>query len=170
MKQFCSRSLLIFFLTVFVLISGSCRKNDVNLPISPFSDTTWNNTVEDILTYEGDDYTTYNSVYGGLCYTYPKSYENRQGTIKYMLDEEEHLKCIAFTFSAEDEQELFRFYESLEESINAKINFETDKTTNSGHIWYRKEGNVVLSLMITSDLKALQYSYLHPDVSSKADD
>lgn len=170
MKQFHSRSFSILLLIVFVLISFGCGKDIETTPVSPFSDATWDDTAKEILAYEGDDCTTYDSVYGGLCYTYPKTYEGRQGTIKYMLDEEECLKSIAFTFSAENEQDLYGFFELIEESINTKTPFDTDKSTGSGHIWYRKEGNIVLSLMITSDLKALQYAYLHPDVSSKADD
>lgn len=139
MKQFHLRSLSIFLLTAFALFISSCGKTDTNLPVSPFSDATWDDTAEDILLYEGDDYVTYDSVYGGLCYTYPKTYEDHAGTIKYMLDEEERLKSIAFTFSAEDEQDLYSFYELIEESVNTKTPFESDKTTNSGHIWYRKE-------------------------------
>lgn len=170
MKQFHLRALSLFLSAILVLFSGGCGKAPANIPVSPFSDADWTCTAEDILSFEGDDFTTYDSVYGGLCYTYPKVYEDHQGTIKYMLDEEGQLKCIAFTFSAEEEQELYSFYELVEESVNAKIPFETDKAANSGHIWYRQEGNIILSLMITSDLKALQYSYLHPDVSSKAGD
>ena len=86
-----------------------------------------------------------------------------------MLDEENRLKSIAFACPFEAEQELYNFYGLLEESINAENPNETSQTTNSGHIWYREEGNIVLSLMVTSDLKALQCAYLHPDVSSKAE-
>ncbi len=170
MKQLHPRYLSLLLPAAILAFSlFGCGQNSSVSPASPFSDINWDNTIEEIKKYEGSDYTTYASVYGGLCYTYPKAFENHQGTIKYMLDEENRLKSIAFACPFEAEQELYNFYGLLEESINAENPNETSQTTNSGHIWYREEGNIVLSLMVTSDLKALQCAYLHPDVSSKAE-
>lgn len=148
-----------------ILLLTGCGSNNPPAPASPFSDVSWNHTQEDIIAYEGEGYSTYDSVYGGICYTYPKVYQDRQGTIKYMFDEQERLMSIAWTYSAEEEQELFDFYDFIEGNVNT-LTSETDITSNAGHVWYREEGNIVLSLMITSDLKALQYAYLHPDVSN----
>lgn len=148
-----------------LLLLGGCGKSNSPAPASPFSDAAWNYTAEDIIAYEGDGYTTYDSVYGGVCYTYPKVYQERQGIIKYMFDEQERLMCIAWTCSAQEEQELFELYDSIEGTVNA-LTDETDVTSNAGHVWYREDGNIILSLMITSDLKALQYAYLHPDISN----
>lgn len=151
------------FPVLCILLLAGCGKD--NPPASPFSDISWNHTAEDIIAYEGDGYSTYDSVYGGICYTYPKDYQNRQGTIKYMFDEKGRLMSIAWAYSAEEEQELYDFYDFIEEDVNTLTN-ETEVTSNAGHVWHREEGNIVLSLMITSDLKALQYAYLHPDVSN----
>ncbi len=82
-----------------------------------------------------------------------------------MFDEKGRLMSIAWAYSAEEEQELYDFYDFIEEDVNTLTN-ETEVTSNAGHVWHREEGNIVLSLMITSDLKALQYAYLHPDVSN----
>ena len=90
-----------------------------------------------------------------------------------MFDGEERLMCIAWTCSADEEQELYNLYGLIEESVDASLNEEnpeTDSSSNAGRVWYREDGNIVLSLMITSDLKALQYAYLHPDVSSQPKD
>lgn len=160
------KRILFFFPVLLALILCGCGKQETPaVPVSPFSDSTWEYTVEDVLAYEGSNYTTYDSVYGGICYTYPKTYQNRPGTIKYMFDGEERLVCIAWTCAADEEQELYSFYDLIEESVNS-LTGETGSSSNAGRVWYRDNGNIVLSLMITSDLKALQYAYLHPDVSS----
>ncbi len=173
MKRTCSKSLLILLLSVLPLVLGGCKNTESAEAIAPFSDATWAYTREDILNCEGENYTTYDSVYGGICYTYPKTYGAYQGTIKYMLDEEDRLMCVAWAYSSEDEQELSSLYESISQSVNEQNGntaYETDTPSNYGNVWRRKEGNIILSTMITSDLKALQYAYLHPDVSSSGED
>ena len=156
---------VLLFLSLFGLLLSGCQSSGAAAPPSPFSDASWEYTVEDLLAYEGDSPVTYDSVYGGICYTYPKTWQERPGTIKYMYNQEERLMCIAWTCPAEEEQELYDLYDIIEESVNTRAG-GTDKTSNYGHVWYRDEGNIILSLMITSDLKALQYAYLHPEVSS----
>lgn len=169
---------LLLFVAVLILLSASLlfyfRKNTENIAaedisVSPFSDAVWQDTPENIIAAKGSNYTTYDSVYGGLCYTYPHDYENRRGTIKYMFNEEDRLVCVAWTYSSAEEQELYDLYHLIEESVAIQIANESDtidKASNTGHVWYRKDGNIILGLMITSDLKALQYSYLHPDISN----
>lgn len=167
------KSLLILLLSVLPLILGSCKNTESAKTIAPFSDATWEYTKENILSCEGKNYTTYDSVYGGICYTYPKTYGAYQGTIKYMLDAEDRLMCIAWAYSSENEQELSTLYESIFQSVNEQNGdtaYATDKPTNYGNVWRRKEGNIILSAMITSDLKVLQYAYLHPDVSNNGED
>lgn len=161
-----SKRFFLFFPALLALVLCACGKEEnPAAPVSPFSDSTWEYTVEDILAYEGSEPATYDSVYGGICYTYPKPYQNRQGTIKYMFDDEERLMCVAWTCAADEEQELYDFYDLIEKDINSQTG-ETGSSSHAGRVWYRENGNIILSLMITSDLKAMQYAYLHPDVSS----
>ena len=115
------------FPVLCILLLAGCGKD--NPPASPFSDISWNHTAEDIIAYEGDGYSTYDSVYGGICYTYPKAYQDRQGTIKYMFDEKGCLMSIAWAYSAEEEQELYDFYDFIEEDVNTLTN-ETEVTSN----------------------------------------
>lgn len=82
-----------------------------------------------------------------------------------MFDDKERLMCVAWTCSADEEQELYDFYDLIEKDVNSQTG-ETGSSSNTGCVWYRENGNIILSLMITSDLKAMQYAYLHPDVSS----
>ena len=161
-----SKRFILLFPVLFALVLCACRKEESPAaPVSPFSDSTWEYTVEDILAYEGSSPETYDSVYGGICYTYPKTYQEHQGTIKYMFDDKERLMCIAWACSADEAQELYDFYDLIEKDVNSQTG-ETGSSSNTGCVWYRENGNIILSLMITSDLKAMQYAYLHPDVSS----
>ena len=34
-------------------------------------------------------------------------------------------------------------------------------------VWYMESGNVVLTMVDTGEVKALQYTFLHPDVSQE---
>lgn len=158
---------LVILSCCLILLSG-CQETQA-AAVSPFSSATWEFTKEDILQAEGSDFTAYDSVYGGICYTYPKTYEGYEGTVKYMLDEQDRLMCIAWTYSAESDDELHALYNQLQANVSAQndtASQETEAATNYGNVWYREEGNIVISSMVTSSMKALQYAYLHPDVSS----
>ena len=96
-----SKRFILLFPVLFALVLCACRKEEnPAAPVSPFSDSTWEYTAEDVLAYEGSSPETYDSVYGGICYTYPKTYQEHQGTIKYMFDDKERLMCIAWACSA----------------------------------------------------------------------
>jgi len=136
----------------------------------PFTEMTWESTLDEIIAAEGENYSTYDSVYGGLCYTYPKEYLGLNGTIKYMLDENSTLACVAWTYTSTDEQALYSLYDEISASVNktfGESDYNPQNATNYGNVWYLKDGNIILSTMLTSSNKALQYAYLHPDVSSE---
>jgi len=158
---------------IFIVLAFtcSCRSSTPSSnTIAPFSDLNWNSTVDDILDSENVKHSTYDSVYGGLCYTYPKEYNGYKGTVKYMLNEEEELMAIAWTYSSENTQLLNALYDNIHDSISQKYGKsgqEAEGVNNYGDVWYLDEGNILLSLMLTSDVKALQYSYLNPKVSTE---
>ncbi len=145
----------VFLLEVLVCLlftaTGLCAcgaSGDGHPADCPFSHMTWTCSVSDVVAEEGEEHGSYDSVYGGVCYTYPKEFEGRAGTVKYMFDGDEQLAAIA------------RYGES---------GYSAGHQTNYGGVWYRDSGDIILSAMITSELKALQYSYLSPAVSHAAD-
>lgn len=139
-------------------------------PVSPISEAAWASTVNDMMAVEGDSYSTYDSVYGGTTYSYPKEYLGREGTIKYMFDEKEELMCIAWAYGSDDENELYTLYDEINQSVNdvhGESGYNADShASNYGNVWYLKSGDIILSTMITSDNKALQYAYLNPVISN----
>jgi len=152
--------------------SGSNTETADTTPteIAPFSEATWTSSVNDISILEGNTASTYDSVYGGTTYSYPKEYNGKTGTIKYMFDDKEALMCIAWAYGSKDENELYALYDEINHSVNdlyGESHYNADSnTTNYGNVWHLDSGDIILSTMITSDNKALQYAYLNPAVSN----
>lgn len=83
----------VFLLEVLVCLlftaTGLCAcgaSGDGHPADCPFSHMTWTCSVSDVVAEEGEEHGSYDSVYGGVCYTYPKEFEGRAGTVKYMFD------------------------------------------------------------------------------------
>ena len=136
----------------------------------PFIELNWDSTIEDMTAAEGDGYSTYDSLYGGLCYTYPKEYEGCSGTVKYMFDGENRLMSVAWAYSAETAEELDALYKKINTSTIEKYGesgYDAGGVGNYGGVWYREKGDIILTTMSTAENKALQYAYLHPLVSHK---
>ena len=118
---------------------------------------------------EGTDHETYDSVYGGITYTYPKEYAGVSGTIKYMYDADEKLASIAWAYGSDDADELRGLYETIHSDLVAAhgdSGYNTEKGTNYGDVWYLEDGNIIISAMITDSQKALQYAYISPTQST----
>lgn len=139
---------------------------------APFTVLSWNASTEEMIAVEGGDYETYPSVYNGTTYTYPKQYLGKDGTVKYMFDQNGALMSAAWAFSSENIGILQDLYNEIEASVNTSFGesgYNADGSNsvgNYGNVWYLEQGDIVLSTMITSEVKALQYAYLHPSVSN----
>lgn len=139
----------------------------------PFSELTWKNSVSDMEKLEGTEHETYDSVYGGTTYTYPKEFEGVSGTVKYMYDAEGKLASIAWAYGSDDAEELRELYGSIHSdlvSAHGESGYNTQEDTNYGDVWYLKEGNIIVSAMITDSQKALQYAYISPSHSTPKED
>ena len=44
--------------------------------------------------------------------------------------------------------------------------YDANGVGNYGGVWYRENGDIILTTMVTTENKALQYAYLHPLVSN----
>lgn len=136
----------------------------------PLSDVALGSSLEDVIAAEGEDYTTYDSVYGGTTYTYPKTYQKADGTIKYMFDEEDELVCIAWAFNGnEDSDAMYDLYDTIHQEVEDKYGESGNATTgenNYGDRWQLDGGNIIISTMVTDSNKALQYAYLSSKVAS----
>lgn len=164
-------AILCILSTIAVSLTG-CGKtaDETRTPDCPFTTATWDATPEDVIELENSEHRTYESVYMGQTYTFSKEYLGRPGTIKYMFDDQDALKCVAWAYSGDinDLQSLQTLYDEIHSMLVEKYGesgYNTDAATSGGDVWYFETGNILVSTMITTDATALQYSYLHPDVS-----
>ena len=168
------KQIFIVFLCSFSLcFLSACNGSSDEIALTlncPFTEMNWNSTTEDILTAEGTNYTTYDSVYGGICYTYPKTFEGYEGTVKYMFNENEELMCVAWAYNGtDDEENLVSLYNMINDSVTniyGESGYAGNGVGNYGNVWYLESGDIILTTMFTSDNTALQYAYLHPSVSN----
>lgn len=172
MKQLHRLFSFLFVLTLFSAFAAGCQKKE---PECPFTTITWENTLEDIISLEGKEGETYDSVYGGMTYTYPKKYKEWDGTIKYMFNEEDKLVSLSWMYEAKDSEDLTDIYEQIHteaEDMLGKSGFKFNSEqfadlASPGDVWYLDTGNVILNSVDASDAKLLQYTFLHPDVSGE---
>lgn len=156
-----------------LLVTGTaagCSSEEADVSI-PFSDITWENSLDDIIAVEGDEYESYDSVYNGTTYSFPKTFDGIEGEVKYMFDDNDELMCIAWQCSTADASELENVYSDIHSDLEdtyGESGYNSDShSSNRGDVWYREEGDIVLSAVTTSTMNALLYSYLHPDVSNQ---
>lgn len=162
----------LFVLTLFAAFTTGCQKKAAECP---FTTITWENTLDDITALEGGEGETYDSVYDGITYTYPKEYHGLDGTIKYMFDGEDKLVSLSWMYEAESSDDLTEVYEQIHseaEDMLGKSGFKYNSEqfadlTSPGDVWYLETGNVILTTVDASDAKLLQYTFLHPDVSDE---
>lgn len=158
---------LAFMLTASLLTG--C-KNDIKTTVTPFTEMTWESTVDDVIAAEGDNYTTSDSVYKGITYSFPAEYADLNGSLAYMFDNNKELMSIAFSYSSDTAENLQTAYDKLckqIEEVHGKSSNDTKNPTTYGDVWYRDEGSIVLSAATTNTIHWLQYAYMNPQVSSK---
>lgn len=160
-------SLLLLTSITFSFTGCSSAAKEV---ICPFTEITWENTLEDVQAMEGKLQDSYYSSYKGTTYVYEKEYLGLSGTIKYMFDDEENLRSMAWLYLPESDEELEDVYADLVKQTNkiyGKSGFDSDMTTAKGEVWYLEGGNILIGVMSTGVNEAIQYQFFHPEVSSE---
>lgn len=153
---------------IMILLAGCGTPHEVNYSV-PFSSLTWGDSCEKMKEAESGDAETYESIYGGDTYVYPKEYQGYAGHIKYMYDKEGRLVSIAWLYSSENLEELQELYDRFHGQIveeHGESEYAAQHSTNYGDAWHLKGGDIVLSVMTTEEQRALQYCYMSPEVSS----
>lgn len=163
---------VLMILALFASMASGCQRKEVTCP---FTTITWNDTLDEIRELEGEPAESYDSVYGGTTYTFGKEYDGLKGTIKYMFNDEEKLVCLSWMYETDDSGDLKDVYDKLHSKAEDMLGksgykFKSDKfadMSTPGDVWYLDTGNVSLAAVDTSEVKAVQYTFLHPDVSEE---
>lgn len=166
LRQKLTASLLLLASVTLFLAGCTFTKRKVTCP---FTQITWESTLEDIQALEGELMDSYYSSYKGTTYVYEKEYLGLKGSIKYMFDDEGRLMSMAWLYLPGTAEELETVYADLVDQTNrlyGKSGFDSDMTTAKGEVWYLEEGNILIAVMSTGVNEAIQYQFFHPDVSS----
>ena len=142
-------------------------------PDCPFSELKWGSSVSDMEKLEGSDHTTEDSYYGGVAYVYPREYKSASGTVKYSFDDKENLAAIAWSYISDNDGEISTLYHSIRgDMVKAygESGYQPDQDTYFGDVWYRKDGNIIVSAVRTQDLKAVQVTFVSPKHSADESD
>lgn len=168
MKQLHTFVASLLLLTSIALTLTGCSSTAKEVTC-PFTEITWESTLEDIQALEGELLDSYYSSYKGTTYVYEKEYLGLSGSIKYMFDDEENLMSMAWLFLPESDEELEEVYADLVKQTSklyGKSGFDSDMTTAKGEVWYLEDGNILIGVMSTGINEAIQYQFFHPKVSS----
>ncbi len=157
---------LISSLIIISLLGCSSQKDGINCP---FTEMTWSSTAEDMIADEGKNYDTYDSIYKGLTYTYPKEYMGNMGMIKYMYDDSGKLCNVSWSYTGDTADSVLAVYRDVVEEMN-KLHGESkndDGVGNYGEIWVSEYGTVMANAVITNDVTVMQIAYMNPEVSKQ---
>lgn len=167
MKHSYRKALLLFTTLLFIICTQGCKK-DVQVITCPFTEITWDSSLEDIQETAGKLLETRDSVYDGKSYLYAKEYKGYDGTVYYIFDDKEALVSMAWGYAGTSTKELEdlkgKIYNELVETYG-ECNYDTE--LGGGSVWYTDGGNIVLFSIDTAEYKALQLNYVHPDVAEK---
>ena len=168
MKQFKKLICLTIILTLTVACLVACKKTkEIKCP---FTEITWENTLDDIKALGGKLNETVDSSYKGDTYDVKATYNGLDGIVQYMFDANDKLVCMAFNYTSDDAEDLNKVYKTLlaeTEDTYGESGYHYELATSGGHVWYSDNGNIILFYISTGEVKTIQYSYKHPDVSEK---
>ena len=168
MKYLSKKLVPSFLLILSLLLIGCSEKKEV--VTCPFTEITWENTLEEVQALSGELIESYPSSYKGTTYVYKKEYDGMEGTIKYMFDDKNQLKSMAWLYLPTSKDDLEKVYAELVSRTTkwyGDSGFDSDLVTAKGEVWYLEGGNVLIGVMSTGVNEAIQYQYFHPEVSSK---
>lgn len=165
--RYLNKTFCIILSAVFISFSlMGCSNKTVTCP---FTEITWDKTAEDVIAYEGENYTEGISNYKGDCYVYPKQYKDLDGSIQYMFDEEGQLGSVTWQTTFETADEVTDFYNQLNEELTdsyGKSGFDSDLYADlGGNVWYQKDGNIILMKSTVNEFLGIQLTYVSPDHS-----
>ena len=163
-----SITVTLFTLLVIVTALAGCSSKSAKINC-PFTDLSWEDAVEEMIALEGDGYDTYDSIYHGLTYTYPKEYLGKGGMIKYMYDDTGRLCNVSWSYTGVDAEELMTVYHAVVDEMT-KLHGKSkndDGVGNFGETWITDKGTVMANAVVTNDTKVMQIAYMSPEVSKQ---
>lgn len=162
--------ILLILTTAAALVLAGCgsKKSSINCP---FTELSWESTTDEMIAAEGNGYDTYDSIYKGLTYTYPKEYLGNEGMIKYMYDGNGTLCNVSWSYTGDSEESVMNVYDAVCAEMNS---LHGDSKSDDGignycEIWSSNGGTVMANAVITNDTKVMQIAYMSAAVSKQTE-
>ena len=135
----------------------------------PYTSLSWEDRVDDMTALEGANYETYDSIYHGMTYTYPKSYLDYGGVIKYMYDGDGKLCNVSWSYTGVSEDDVMEVYSAVCDAMSARYGGGTvdDGVGNLCEMWVLENETIMANAVITDDTKAMQIAFMNADVSQQ---
>lgn len=159
---------LVLAMTLCILTLTGCSSSLK----APFTEITWENTLEDVKKTEGELLETLDSGNGETTYCYAKSYKGIDGDAQYTFDKDGKLIYIAWQCSVDSSEELDDIYEAiLEETTNqyGDCDYTPPNFNSKANVWYMDKGNISILTISATDVNTLLYTFTHPDVAENPD-
>ena len=155
------KSVILLFLIAMCLFICSCGRS--KKAECPFTEITWENTLDEVLALEGEPLDSYPSTYSGTTYTFSKDFHDMSGTIKYMFDDNDRLMSMAWLYIPESKDDLENVYQTLcDETTQAygESGFDSDMGTAKGNvcIWKVETSLSVLCQQESTKLSSTSFS------------
>lgn len=133
----------------------------------PYSELNWASNVDDMIALEGDKYETYDSIYKGMTYTYPKAYLEKEGIIKYMYDGDGKLCNISWSYAGDTADDVLKVYRAVCDDTEKLHGGGSDDNGVGNYcmMWKRDEGTIMVNAVITNDTTVMQIAYMSAEVS-----
>ena len=129
------KSVILLFLIAMCLFICSCGQS--KKAECPFTEITWENTLDEVLALEGEPLDSYPSTYSGTTYIFSKDFHDMSGTIKYMFDDNDRLMSMAWLYIPESEDDLENVYQTLCDETTqtyGESGFDSDMGTAKGMV------------------------------------
>lgn len=159
---------MIIMATVLSFPGMGCGKSQ-NATNCPFSELGWDSTTEDMISLEGEGYDTYDSIYKGITYTYPRNYLDFPGMVKYMYDDNEILCNISWSYTGGSAEDISKTYDAVCSDMEKSFGKgnDDDGVGNRSRIWVTDSGTIMVSSVTTNDTNVMQIAFMRKEVSKQ---
>ena len=157
-----------FLVLIFALLFlfTACGQKDTVSTTVPFTEVTWDSSLDQICEAEGTNYEKSLSMAGGNNYIYPSQYLEYDGFIQYNIDDNDKLCGISWYYIGNDHATVNGIYEAIVKhtsSLLGQVEPIDSSNIHSGYKWETEDCNVYLIAFAQNEEYAVQISYLIKD-------
>ena len=153
---------------ISVIILAGCSGRGAAIGC-PFTELGWETTEEEMKKTEAGLIETYDSIYKGTTYTYPRQYLGTDGVIKYMYDDRGKLCNVSWSYTGDSADQVMEVYRAVCDDTEKLFGSgeDDDGVGNYCRMWLTDSGTVMANAVITNDVTVMQIAYMSAEVSKQ---